>query len=99
MAGASVRLTSTRPRTAVIEAAGAAHGDGMKSYLCMMAIRMLEMYRILKPAGSIYLHCDHAGQFVPALYPLDAIWGHRNFRNEIVWAYQRWTGATEAFPT
>ena len=42
----------------VIEAAGVSHGSGMKAYLCMMAVRLLEMRRVLKSTGSIYLHCD-----------------------------------------
>ena len=42
----------------VIDAAGVAHGKGMKSYLIMMAVRLLEMHRVLKPTGSLYLHCD-----------------------------------------
>ncbi|MCY4262495.1 MAG: DNA methyltransferase [Candidatus Dadabacteria bacterium] len=43
---------------AVIEAAKQAHGKGMMSYLIFMAVRLIEMQRILKPTGSIYLHCD-----------------------------------------
>ena len=43
---------------AIIDASGLAHGKGMKSYLIMMAVRLLEMERLLKDAGSIYLHCD-----------------------------------------
>ena len=42
----------------VIGTAGEAHGRALKSYLIMMAVRLLEMRRILKPTGSIYLHCD-----------------------------------------
>ena len=42
----------------IIDAAGIGHSKGMKSYLIMMAVRMLEMRRILKPTGSLYLHCD-----------------------------------------
>ena len=42
----------------VIETAGLTHGKGMQSYLCMMAVRLLEMRRLLKDSGSIYLHCD-----------------------------------------
>ena len=42
----------------VLEAAGLTHGKGMQSYLCMMAVRLLEMRRMLKDTGSIYLHCD-----------------------------------------
>ena len=69
---------------AVIEAARQAHGRGMQSYLVMMAVRLLEMRRVLKPAGSIYLHCDDAaGHWLRAL--MDAVFGVAAFRNEIVW--------------
>ena len=69
---------------AVIEAAGVAHGDGMKSYLCMMAIRLLELRRVLKPTGSIYLHCDDAAShWLRSL--MDAVFGRIAFRNEVVW--------------
>ena len=69
---------------AIIDAAGHAHGKGMKSYLIMMAVRLLEMRRLLKPTASIYLHCDStASHYLKAL--LDAILGAGNFRNEIVW--------------
>ena len=55
-----------------------------KSYLVYMAVRLLEMYRILKPTGSIYLHCDSTmGAWLRIV--LDAIFGKSNFRNEIVW--------------
>ena len=43
---------------AVTLAAGKAHGAGMKSYLVMMAVRLLELRRVLKATGSLYLHCD-----------------------------------------
>ena len=69
---------------AVIDAAGIAHGKGMKSYLIMMAVRLLEMHRLLKPTGSLYLHCDPtASHYLKML--LDAVFGRGNFRNEIVW--------------
>ena len=42
----------------VIQAAGLAHGEAMQSYLCMMAVRLLVMRRVLTESGSIYLHCD-----------------------------------------
>ena len=42
----------------IIDAAGLSHGASMKSYLIMMGVRLLEMKRILKDTGSIYLHCD-----------------------------------------
>ena len=69
---------------AVIEAAGVAHGDGMKSYLCMMAIRLIELRRVLAPTGSIYLHCDPTASHYLKLL-MDAIFGTTNFRNEITW--------------
>ena len=74
---------------AVIEAARQAHGKSMQSYLIFMAVRLLEMRRILKPKGSIYLHCDDtAGHYLKLL--MDGIFGARNFRNAIIWSYKRW---------
>ena len=69
---------------AVIDAAGISHGSGMKSYLIMMAVRLLEMRRLLKPTGSLYLHCDPTASAYLKLL-LDAVFGSGNFRNEIVW--------------
>ena len=54
------------------------------AYLVMMAIRLLELHRVLKPSGSLYLHCDPtAGHYLKLL--LDAVFGHSNFVNEIIW--------------
>ena len=73
-----------------IHAAELTHGKGMKSYLIMMAVRLLEMKRVLKKTGSIYLHCDPtASHYLKGL--MDAVFGKDNFRNEIVW--QRIHGA------
>ena len=71
----------------VIGAAGEAHGKGMKSYLIMMSVRLLEMRRILKDTGSLYLHCDPTASHYLKLL-LDAVLGRTNFRNEIVWCYR-----------
>ncbi|MYC89279.1 MAG: site-specific DNA-methyltransferase [Gammaproteobacteria bacterium] len=73
---------------AVIEAAELAHGTGMKSYLIMMAVRLLELRRILKPTGSIYLHCDATASHYLKLL-MDVIFANAggSFRNEIVWCY------------
>ena len=68
----------------VLQAAGLTHGKGMQSYLCMMAIRLLEMRRVLKDTGSIYLHCDPTASHYLKLL-MDSIYETRNFRNEIVW--------------
>ena len=69
-----------------IHAAELTHGKGMKSYLIMMAVRLLEMKRVLKKTGSLYLHCDPtAGHYLKML--MDTVFGRNNFRNEIAWAY------------
>ncbi len=64
----------------------AAGTDSDKSYLAYMAARLLEMRRILKPTGSIYLHCDPTMSHYLKLV-MDAIFGRKNFRNEIIWCY------------
>ena len=68
----------------VLQAAGLTHGKGMQSYLCMMAVRLLEMRRVLKDTGSIYLHCDPTASHYLKLL-MDSIYGDRNFRSEIIW--------------
>ena len=68
----------------VLQAAGLTHGKGMQSYLCMMAVRLLEMRRALKDSGSIYLHCDPTASHYLKLV-MDSIYGRANFHNEIVW--------------
>ena len=55
-----------------------------KSYLAYMAARLLEMHRILKPTGSIHLHCDPTMSHYLKLV-MDAIFGRATFRNEITW--------------
>ena len=67
-----------------IEAAGLTHGKGMQSYLCMMAVRLLEMRRVLKDTGSVYLHCDPTASHYLKLV-MDAIFGQVQFRNEVIW--------------
>jgi site-specific DNA-methyltransferase (adenine-specific) len=58
----------------------------MLAYLAMMAPRLVELRRVLKPTGSIFLHCDPtAGHYVKVL--MDAVFEPQNFRNEIVWCY------------
>ena len=55
-------------------------------YLCYMAIRLMEMQRILKNTGSLYLHCDPTMSHYLKLL-LDIIFKEENFRNEIIWCY------------
>ena len=56
----------------------------MMAYLVMMAPRLVELRRVLKPTGSIYLHCDPTASHYLKLL-MDAVFGRENFRNEIVW--------------
>lgn len=68
----------------LIDATRYVRGDSTAAYICYMAIRLIEIHRVLKPTGSLYLHCDHtANAYLRQL--LDGIFGHRNFRNEIIW--------------
>ncbi|HUT02745.1 MAG TPA: DNA methyltransferase [bacterium] len=70
------------------------HND-MMAYLAIMAPRLVELNRVLKPTGSIYLHCDPTASHYLKLL-MDAVFT-RNFRNEIVWHYRRWTAASKTF--
>src|SRR5579863_1455416 len=56
----------------------------MMAYLVMMAARLVELHRVLKPTGSLYLHCDPtASHYLKVI--MDTIFGPQNFRNEIIW--------------
>ncbi len=58
--------------------------NDMMAYLTTMAVRLIELHRVLKPTGSLYLHCDPtAGHYLKVL--LDAIFGKGRYLNEIVW--------------
>ncbi len=59
-------------------------GTNMMAYLAMMAPRLVELHRVLKPTGSIYLHCDPTASHYLKLV-MDSIFGPTNFRNEIIW--------------
>ncbi len=58
--------------------------NDMMAYLVMMAIRLIELHRVLKPTGSIYLHCDPTASHYLKLL-IDAVFGVKRLRNEIVW--------------
>lgn len=61
--------------------------NDMMAYLTMMAIRLIELKRVLKDTGSIYLHCDPtASHYLKIL--MDTIFHPKNFRNEIIWHYR-----------
>ncbi|MBE3086846.1 MAG: site-specific DNA-methyltransferase [Bacteroidetes bacterium] len=61
--------------------------NDVMAYLTMMCIRLIELRRVLKETGSIYLHCDPtASHYLKIL--MDTIFGKNNFINEIIWAYR-----------
>lgn len=60
--------------------------NDMMSYLSMMTIRLIHLRRVLKPTGSIFLHCDHTASAYLRIV-MDAVFGPGNFRNEIHWYY------------
>lgn len=60
---------------------------GIHLYTDWMRKRVVEMRRVLKPTGAIYLHCDwHASHYLKVM--MDGVFGYPNFRNEIVWHYK-----------
>lgn len=72
-------------------------GDSdMLAYLTMMAPRLVQLRRVLKPSGSIYLHCDPTASHYLKLL-MDSIFGARNFQNEVVWWYRKWSKSTNHF--
>ena len=68
----------------VIEAARTASGDDMAAFLCFMGVRLIAMRRVLKPTGSIYLHCDPTADYwLRGL--MDSVFGRECYRNAITW--------------
>ncbi|MBL7125101.1 MAG: restriction endonuclease [Dehalococcoidales bacterium] len=70
--------------------------NDVMAYLVMMTARLIELHRVLKPTGSLYLHCDPTASHYLKLV-LDQIFGANNFRNEIIWRYRRWPAKQKAF--
>jgi len=76
---------------------GEVHSKPMMAYLTYMSQRIIEMHRVLKDTGSLYLHCDStASHYLKIL--LDFVFCKNNFRNEIVWCYTGPSGAKKNFP-
>ena len=68
----------------------------LMAYLCMMAPRLVELRRVLKKTGSLYLHCDPtASHYLKVL--LDSVFGPACFKNEIIWRYRRWPAKARRF--
>lgn len=76
----------------VIESIQLIHSKSMMNYLIMMSARLIEMKRILKESGSIYLHCDPTASHYLKLV-MDTLFREENFRNEIIW---KRTGASSS---
>ncbi len=76
--------------------------NDMMAYLTMMANRLLELHRVLKPTGSLYLHCDQTASHYLKIV-LDGVFGKENFKNDIVWRRSINLGSSKAvakrFPT
>ncbi|MCL5407376.1 MAG: restriction endonuclease [Patescibacteria group bacterium] len=70
--------------------------NDMTAYLTMMTIRLIELRRVLKPTGSIYLHCDPTASHYLKIV-MDAIFGKKYFQNEIIWHYKRWPAKQNRF--
>jgi DNA modification methylase len=86
-----------QPNTDVAEMMRALRGflgeNDMMAYLTMMANRLLELHKVLKPTGSLYLHCDPtASHYLKVV--LDGVFGKLNFRNEIIWKRKTGRGET-----
>ena len=87
-------IAAKHPRVHKIISASLSKSD--MAYLIYMAPRLIEMKRLLKDTGSIYLHCDPTmGHWLKLL--MDAIFGRENFRNEIIWNYKGWTRSLKYF--
>lgn len=78
--GATARLA----HDAIVGLGRALGRSGMLAYLTYMAERLEHMHRLLKPTGAIYLHCDPTASHYLKII-MDAIFGGKNFRNEIIW--------------
>ena len=70
--------------------------NDVMAYLSMMAIRLDQLHRVLKPDGSLFLHCDPTASHSLKLL-LDAQFGKTNYRNEIIWHYRKWPSGRAQF--
>lgn len=82
---ADIRASGNHTLHTLMAAIRTALGDNaLMAYLAMMAVRLVELHRVLKDTGSLYLHCDPTASHYLKLV-LDAVFGAENFRNEISW--------------
>ena len=77
---------ANRPLYEVLDMARHVGGKSVMSYLIYMAIRIRELYRVIKSTGSVFLHCDlyvHMSHYLKMV--MDAVFGNNNYRNEVIW--------------
>ena len=80
----------------VLDNAATGWQGAVRSYMAFMGPRIVEMHRLLKPTGSIYLHCDATmSHYLKVM--MDAVFGQANFHNEIIWSYRRWSGKSKRY--
>jgi len=92
-----IMKTGSGKLTALLQALRSFLGtNDMMAYLTMMAIRLVEMNRVLKKTGSIYLHCDQTASHFLKLV-MDAVFGMKNFQNEIIWCYEIGARSTKRY--
>ena len=66
---------------------GRIHSKAMMSYIVFMMQRIIQLHRVLKPTGSLYLHCDPTASHYLKIV-LDEVFGKDGFKNEIIWSYR-----------
>ncbi len=92
-------LNSLNDYPALVEhiyAIGKIHSKGMMSYITYMTQRIIQMHRVLRDTGSLYLHVDPTASHYLKIV-LDQIFGHDNFINEIIWHYGKWSNTAKHF--
>ncbi|MDR3131269.1 MAG: site-specific DNA-methyltransferase, partial [Treponema sp.] len=71
---------------------------GVEHYIAWLKERVAELHRVLKPSGSLYLHCDwHADAYI-RVHILDKLFGMENFINQIIWCYETGGRSNSFFP-
>jgi site-specific DNA-methyltransferase (adenine-specific) len=91
-----IRTASAGVKAMMISFRRFVNANDMMAYLTMMCIRMIELERVLKDSGSIYLHCDPtASHYLKIL--MDTIFSKKHFRNEIIWHYRKWPSGFKQF--
>ncbi len=89
---------TNRPLQVIMAAMETAIGHNpMMAYLAMMAIRLVELHRVLKPTGSLYLHCDPTASHYLKLV-MDAVFGAESFQAEIIWRRTNSRSTTGKWP-